>query len=173
MDTQQKETTGKKPFNDREQLRLLAIIAFSLVLAIYLIAVSVQRVQLRRDCTEARNLTAACVEDQITLFLRTYDSITQPGADVRYDLLPDLQTYFYAMQELDDTLTYAYGSAYTFVQPSLRTNIKMTLSAYEQAFRNGKNTDSAYASLTDCVSQLKLTVEGRFDSNGNVLPRSK
>lgn len=171
MDTRQNTKPGKKPFNDREQLLLLAKIAFSLVLAIYLITVSVHRVTLKRDYIEARNQTATCIEDQITHFLRTYNNITLPGANVEGVLLPDLNTYFYAMQELDDTMIYAYGSAYSFVPASLRSNIKMALSAYEQAFRNGKTTDSAYSALTTCIHTLETVTDGRFTADGDVLPR--
>lgn len=169
MDTRQKSTSGKRSANDRAQLQLLAIIALSLVLIIYLCASTVQRVNLRKDYREARNQAATCVEDQISLFLRTYDSLSLAGADIENDLLPDLHTYFYAMKALDDSLTYSFGSAYTLLSDGLRSQINSALSAYDDAYRTGKSTDSAFASLTDCINSLNSVLSSRFTPSGEIL----
>lgn len=171
MNTRRKSAAEKKPFDDREQLKLLVKIAFSLVLVIYFIAITVQRVDLGNDYAALRNQMAGGVEKQITLFLRECDSAIQPGANLQNDILPDLQKYYYAMVEMDDALGYAYGTAYTFVPEDLRSHIKLTLSAYDQAFRNGKPTESADSSLKRCASSLRMALEGRFNTDGEVLPK--
>ena len=169
MDTRQNSTSAKKPTNDRAQLQLLAIIALSLVFIIYLFASTVQRVNLSKNYREARDQAATCVEDQISLFLRTYDSLSLAGADIQNDLLPDLHTYFYTMKALDDSLTYSFGSAYTLLSDGLRSQINSALSAYDDAYRTGKSTDSAFASLTDCVYSLNSVLSTRFTASGEVL----
>ena len=170
MDTKHTRRAEKRVFNDKMQLMLCAIIALSLIFIIYLVGSTVQRVSLNRKYEEARNQSASCVEDQIALFLRTCDSLTLAGADIENDLLPDLHTYFYAMQEMDDSLSYSFGSAYSLLSDGMRAQIKSALSAYDDAYRTGKSTDSAYASLSDCVVSLNSVLSKRFTDSGEIRP---
>ena len=140
------------------------------VLAIYLIFTSVHRAILANNYAEARNQSASCIETQIAQFLRAYDSLSLAGADIENDLLPDLHTYFYAMKALDDSLTYSFGSAYTILSEGLRSQIDSALSAYDDAYRTGKSTDSAYESLTDCINSLNSLLNERFTASGEIRP---
>lgn len=170
MDTRQKSKPTRRASYDRMQLMLCAIIALSLVFIIYLIGSTVQRASLRSDYAEARNQAASCVEDQIALFLRTCDSLTLAGADIENDLLPDLHTYFYAMKEMDDSLSFSFGPAYSLLSDGLRAQINSALSAYDDAYRTGKSTDSAFASLFDCVNSLNSVLSSRFTDSGEIRP---
>lgn len=170
MDTKQKRRATPRAFNDRTQLMLCAIIALSLVFIIYLTISSFQRIHLRKDYIEARNQAGSCVEDQIALFLRTCDSLTLAGADIENELLPDLHTYFYAMQEMDDSLAYSFGPAYSLLSDGVRAQIHSSLSAYDNAYRTGKSTDSAFASLSDCMVSLNSVLSNRFTDSGEIRP---
>ncbi len=170
METRQKKTAAVTRTTDRQQLQLCAIIALSLVLILSLAVSVVQRNHMRQDYAEARNQLSSVVEQNIQLFVRTYDSISLAGADVQNDLLPDLHTYYYGMEQVDDALTYSFGSAYTLLSDGTRQQIQSALSAYDEAFRMGKSTDSAFASLTDAVNSLKMILSTRFSSDGALLP---
>lgn len=170
METRQKNTAAVRQTTNRQQLQLCAIIALSLVLVIYLAVSTVQRNRLNQNYAEARNQLSSVVEQNINLFVRTCDSIALAGADVENDLLPHLHTYYYAMEQLDDALTYSFGPAYTLLSDGVRAQLTSALSAYDEAFRMGKSTDSAYASLTEGVNSLKVILNSRFSENGDLLP---
>lgn len=170
MDTHQKTKSAVISVKDRQQLQLLAIIALALMLIITTVVNAFQKDRLIDKYDAAREKLASCVSVQATQFLRTCDSLSTPGANVEGDLLPDLHTYFYAMQETDELLTYTYGSAYKVLPDSLSSQIKLALSAYDQAFSTGKPTNSAFSSLTTCASTLNQVLESRFDENGHIVP---
>ena len=170
MDTRNTGKAAEQRVKDREQLKLLAIIALTLMLLITAVVNSVQKHNLRENYAEGREKLASCLSVQITHFLRTCDSLSTPGADIRGDLLPDLNTYFYAMQEIDDLLVYTYGAAYQVIPDNLAGQIKLALSAYDQAFSTGKPTDSAFSSLMGCATTLEQVMQSRYDASGQIIP---
>jgi hypothetical protein len=105
------------------------------------------------------------------MLCQTFDQVTIPGVDIQDGILPSMKNYYLAAQTLNTVLVNAYGERYQVLTPEAIAAIDSAFEEYRTAFRTGKTTESALASMQVCISQVREILATRYNAQGALQPK--
>ena len=162
-------------FNPRISTRSLltgaAILAAAGILIWLCISTSNYR-NIQRRYTTARNQLGEAVYQNLFMMLHRGDELTLTGTDVQGTVLPAMKEYFSIASAMDALLQETYGSRYAVLTAEQTEALRSAYLEYDAAFKGGRDTDQAYASLTAALAQTEAALTERFDEKGRVKPAS-
>lgn len=157
---------AKMPFLKQLKPRTARRIAAAVLLVLLVTALcitTIMRSNIQRQYTAARNEVGGELYNQLYLLCQTFDQVDVPGQNVQDNLLPAMLKYYAASRALNDAVAGGFGERYALLSGDDLTAFDAAFDAYDAAFRSGRSTDNAKASLRACVETTRSTLSERFD----------
>ena len=73
-----------------------------------------------------------------------------------------MQEYYLAARTLNEALTNAFGERYEVLSVENLSSLDGAFEAYDTAFRTGKSTDDAQATMDSCMGMVRSVLDSRF-----------
>ena len=161
----------KRP-NFKEFLRSKALLStacgiLAVVLAVVCISIII-RSRMQREYHRARTEIGVELYTDLYMLCQTFDQVNVPGQDVENVLLPKMREYYVSAQALNTALSHAFGERYRILGDEHLSVMNAAFGAYDTAFKGGKTTETAQASMQSGVDMLRALLNDRFP--GGLLP---
>ena len=160
-------------FNPRISTRSLltgtAILAAAGILIWLCISISNSR-NIQRSYTTARNQLGETVYQNLFMMIHRGDELSLTGTDVQGSVLPAMKEYFSIAAAMDTLLQESYGKRYAVLTAEQTAALRSAYEEYDAAFKGGRDTDQAYASLTAALAQTEAALAERYDAKGRIKP---
>lgn len=140
-----------------------AIVVAALILLIALLCITISmRAHIQDAYTSARNEVGEQLYTELYMLCQTFDQVTVPGQDVQNVVIPTMQEYYLAARTLNEALTNAFGERYEVLSVENLSSLDGAFEAYDTAFRTGKSTDDAQATMDSCMGMVRSVLDSRF-----------
>ena len=158
----------------RISLKTIGVTALALAAAVLLIWVCISTSNasnMRRKYAETRRTIGDMLYGSLDMMAREYDGASLMGADVEGSIIPSMRNYYIQSKALNNAIAGAYGQEYQVMDGNLISELDQAFSAYDDAFKAGRSTDTAATLMTTALIHVRDTLDHHYDSNTQLMAR--
>ena len=147
----------------------IAVIAVIVLLVIMLCINISLKTNIQNAYTKVRAELSDSIYTELYMMCQTFDQVSVPGVDVQYDLLPSMKDCFLAAKTLNTALGNSFGEKYSVLTGEDETAVESAFDAYDTAFKSGKSTDEAQATMLACVQQIRTILDTKYSGGASIV----
>ena len=158
--------------NKRQRYPMYAALTLIACLVIALTVVAVINHRTAERLSYGQQQLASQIQSNITQTIRTFEKMDLPGANVPGELLPAMELYLYAAEELNDVMIEVYGLKQSMFDEETFHQIELAINGVSGNIDRGEPYEASKGILKELIARVETDLNERFAGTGLLMSYS-